>query len=161
MKLNKQNKSDPGDNEFLHSIRIREFGIQDYETLIRFWQKAELSHRPGGRDSKDNIRRELKQGNAVFLIAEKDKNIVGSVLGTYDGRKGWVNRLAVDPAYRRKGMAKLLIEEAEKRLASLGAEIIACLIEDWNDSSIRLFQKMQYVKHPDILYLSKRKNEDT
>jgi len=129
--------------------------------VIQLWQKADLSHRPRGRDSKDNIQDELKKGNAVFLLAEKDMIVVGSVLGTYDGRKGWINRLAVDPAFRRKGLAKLLIGEVEKRLASLGAEIITCLIEDWNASSLRLFQEMQYVKHPDILYLSKRKGQDT
>jgi ribosomal protein S18 acetylase RimI-like enzyme len=142
------------------SIQIREFRLEDYNALITLWKKAGLSHRPGGRDSRDSIEMELKRGHAVFLLAEYGGYLVGSVLGTHDGRKGWINRVAVDPEYQRKGIAGLLVEEAERRLAELGIEIIACLIEDWNLSSMQFFKKLGYVKHPDILYFSKRNHAD-
>ena len=142
------------------AIRIRDFNIEDYESLIILWKKAGLSYKPRGRDSRTGIEAELKRGNAVFLLAEWGGSFVGSILGTHDGRKGWINRLAVDPEYQRKGIAGLLVAEVERRLAGLGIEIFACLIEDWNTSSTQFFKGLGYVEHSDIHYLSKRKHTD-
>ena len=146
--------------ENLSNLVIRKFRIEDYDALIKLWNDAGLSHKPKGRDRRDKIEQELKRGNAIFLVAELDGKLVGSVFGTHDGRKGWINRLAVAPEFQRMGIAKKLIEEAEKRIYKLGIEIIACLIEDWNVKSMKVFEKSGYTKHPNILYLTKRKNPD-
>jgi len=95
-----------------------------------------------------------------FMEWKEIASLVGSILGTHDGRKGWMNRLAVVPEYRRNGIARMLITETEKRLAGLGIEIFACLIEDWNLSSLQFFKELGYTKHYDIHYLSKRKHTD-
>ena len=79
----------------------------------------------------------------------------------YDGRKGWINRLIITSAYRKKGIAKRLIEDFEQRLTSIGINIVACLIEDWNTASMQVFKQLGYTKHTDILYFSKRKNMKT
>ena len=71
-----------------------------------------------------------------------------------------INRLAVDPKCRRKGIAKKLVEKVERLLEKHGASIICALIETSNEDSINLFQEMGYFKHPEILYVSKRKSED-
>ena len=68
----------------------------------------------------------------MFLLAEADGRLVGTVLGTHDGRKAWINRLAVSPAFRRRGIARLLVAEVEARMAALGLDIIAALIESQN-----------------------------
>lgn len=142
-------------------IIIRNFNIEDYNSLIELWKAAELPYKPQGRDSKEKIESELKKGIAIFLVAESGGKIIGSILGTHDGRKGWINRVAVDPEYQKKGIAKKLIAEVEKKLDELGLDIIACLIEDWNDRSMKVFEKLGYIKHRDVIYFSKRKNENT
>lgn len=134
--------------------------IADYDDLIKLWNEAGLPYRPKGRDRKEKIAKELKNSNAVFLLAIFRKEIIGSIFGTHDGRKGWINRLAVSPAYRKLGLAKKLIEEVEKILTELGIEIIACMIEDWNNSSMKLFEKVGYKRHPDIFYFTKRYDPD-
>ncbi len=91
-------------------------------------------------------------------MAEINSRIVGAVLGTHDGRKGWINRLAVSPAHRRQGIAAALVAAVEAQLAKLGIEIVACLIEDWNKDSMIVFERLGYKRHPDVLYFSKRKN---
>jgi ribosomal protein S18 acetylase RimI-like enzyme len=141
-------------------VAIRNFRIEDYPSLIRLWKAAGLPFKPEGRDSRAKIESELKRGIAIFLIAEIDNKIIGSVIGTHDGRKGWINRVAVDPEYREKGLAKMLVAEVEKQLDNLGIDIIACLIEDWNDRSMKVFEKLGYIKHEDVFYFSKRKNKD-
>ena len=144
----------------LSDISIRKFLIEDYTDVISLWEQAGLPFRPKGRDSKDKIVNELNKPAAVFLIAELNGKIIGTSFGTHDGRKGWINRVAVKKDFRKKGVARLLVEGTEKQLFQKGIEIIACLIEDWNDTSMEAFKKMGYVKHEDIIYFSKRKSQD-
>jgi ribosomal protein S18 acetylase RimI-like enzyme len=140
------------------AVVIRKMTMKDYDSLITLWKKGNIPYRPKGRDSKKNIRWQLQQPNCFYLIAENNGKIIGAILGTHDGRKGWINRLATTSAYRRKGIAKRLIEEFESQLAAIGIDIVACLIEDWNATSMEVFERLGYTKHTDILYFSKRKN---
>ena len=75
--------------------------MTDYENVIVLWEEAGIHYRPGGRESRQRMAGELKNGQSVFLVAEADKRIVGVVLGTHDDRKGWINRLAVAEEFRR------------------------------------------------------------
>ena len=121
-------------------MTIREFHIEDYDALVTLWRETGLPYKPQGRDRRDRIEREIRGPNVTFLVAEVEDQLVGSVLATHDGRKGWINRLAVTPAFRFRGIAKKLVAEAENRLSSQGIEIVACLIEDWNVDSKRFFE---------------------
>ncbi|MCF8227707.1 MAG: GNAT family N-acetyltransferase [Bacteroidales bacterium] len=141
-------------------VKIRNFNIKDYNKIIRLWETCELPYKPKGRDSKEKMQEELKKGIAVFLVAEEKGNLIGSVLATHDGRKGWINRLSVLPEYRKQGIGAMLVKEAEKRLDEIGIEIIACLIEDGNDTSLQVFSKLGYLEFPGMHYLTKRKYPD-
>jgi len=139
---------------------IREFSIKDYDALITLWNDVQLPFKPKGRDKRDKIECEIKQENAIFLVAEINGKLVGSVFGTHDGRKGWINRLVVASEFQRQNIAKKLIAEVEYRFSELGIDIIACLIEDWNTKSLQVFEKLGYKKHTDIVYFSKRKDSN-
>lgn len=144
----------------LPGLLIREFRIEDYDSVISLWDKAELPYRSKGRDSRHKINLEIERGNAIFLVAEADGRVVGSVLGTHDGRKGWINRLAVDAEFQRQGIGRKLVAEVESRLAELGIEVIACLIEERNVTSRRVFERLGYEKYSDVTYYSKRKSAE-
>jgi ribosomal protein S18 acetylase RimI-like enzyme len=139
-------------------VSLRKMTLQDYEMIIRLWKQGNIPYRPQGRDSRKNIKEQLRQPNCYFLVAEIDKTIIGAIVGTHDGRKGWINRLVVEPSYQKKGIAKRLVEGVEHHFASLGIDIVACLIEEWNTTSMQVFEQLGYTKHADILYFSKRKN---
>jgi len=139
-------------------VRIRPLTIEDYDALVRLWREAGLPYRPEGRDRRDRIARELVGSCSIFLAAEEDGRLVGAILGTHDGRKGWINRLVVAPSHRRKGVAVALVREVERRLAELGIEVIACLIEDWNRDSMEFFSAIGYVYDEEVLYYSKRRD---
>ena len=139
-------------------IIIRKMRIKDYEPLIALWKKGNLPYRPQGRDSKQHIRQQLRQRTSLYYVAEHEGNIIGVILGTHDGRKGWINRLVTAPTFRKKGIAKRLVQEVEQQLAAGGIDIIACLVEDWNKVSENVFERLGYTKDPEILYYSKRKN---
>lgn len=137
-------------------MHIRDFRIEDYEAVTDLWAEAGLPFRPDGRDRRDRIARELAGGQGLFLVAVAGDRLVGVVLGTHDGRKGWINRLAVASDSRRQGVARALVEEVEARLQLLGIAIVACLIEGENESSQALFAELGYVRHPEIVYHAKR-----
>jgi len=135
---------------------IKELTLEDYQEMIALWERAGLPHRPQGRDSRTAIAAQLERDPELFLGAFSQGKLIGTVIGSDDGRKGWLNRLAIDPDYRRQGIARMLIAEAERRLKARGRKIIAVLVEDWNDVSLKLFQKCDYILDRSILYLSKR-----
>ncbi|MHC4600481.1 MAG: GNAT family N-acetyltransferase [Planctomycetota bacterium] len=135
---------------------IRTMALDAYDDILALWERAGLSHRPEGRDAKETVKKEMGRGLAVFLGAFEGSRLIGSILATEDGRRGWINRLAVDPRWRRRGVAKRLIEEAETVLRDRGMKIIAVLIEEENEHSVELFRACGYVLDRSILYLSKR-----
>ena len=139
-------------------LRIREFRIEDYSRVMELWAEGGLPLKPKGRDSRDNIALQIKMPNVLFLVAEDGEGgrVVGTVLATHDGRKGWINRLAVDATLRKQGIGARLVREAERRLEDMGMEILACLIEDDNAVSMAVFEKLGYKKHPEIIYFAKR-----
>ena len=144
----------------LENLKIRDFEIEEYDILIELWEKAELPYRPLGRDSKENISKQIEQSNISFLFVEIEEKIVGSIIISHDGRKGWINRVAILQEYRKLGIASLLINDAEKRLKEIGIDIVACLIEDWNIQSLKLFDNLGYIRHSDIIYFTKRESAE-
>ena len=140
--------------------RIRRLTMSDYDEMIKLWERSSLPFKPKGRDSRQEITHQMKEHPELFLGAFEGRTLVGVVIGSYDGRKGWINRLAVDPEHREKGIAQLLIGRIEKALTKKGARIICALVEEPNQKSISLFEKLEYIIHRDILYLSKRENKD-
>jgi len=88
-----------------------------------------------------------------------DGKLVGVVLATHDGRKGWINRLAVLPDFRRSGAGAKLVEAAERSLYGIGLTVVAALIEHQNEASLGLFKSKGYHVH-DVYYVSKRETPD-
>jgi len=137
-------------------ITMRNASQQDFDTILRIWKDAELTHKPKGRDTKENLISQLALPQICVFIASIQSKDVGTIMVTHDGRKGWLNRLAVMKEFRNKGIAQQLIAHSENWLSSQGLEIYATLIDDPNDPSMDLFEKAGYTKHNDIVYFTKK-----
>jgi ribosomal protein S18 acetylase RimI-like enzyme len=148
------------ENDRRDGLVIGEFRIEDYDRVMELWAAGGLPLKPQGRDSREAVARQVGLPNVRFLVARAGEGgpISGTVLATHDGRKGWINRLAVDAASRRKGIGARLIRAAELWLEREGMDILACLIEDDNAVSMALFEALGYKKHPEIIYFAKRKH---
>ena len=142
-------------------VEIRTLSIEDYDSIIKLWERAGLPSKPKGRDSKRAMERQMVSSPDLFIGAFYQGKLVGVVIGSYDGRmKGWINRLAIDPERRRMGIAQRLINAVERNLEKRGAAILCALFETPNNGSLSLFKKLGYTVHRDILYASKRESED-
>jgi len=106
---------------------IRECRSEDVEAVLELWRQADAT--PGVTDNADDLRRAISDSRASILVAEAEGQIVGSVIGTFDGWRGNIYRMAVHPSYRRRGIARALVGEVEKRLALQGGKRITALVE--------------------------------
>jgi ribosomal protein S18 acetylase RimI-like enzyme len=141
---------------------LRRLTLDDYDRWMSVWERAGLhSVRPVGRDSREAFARQFASGTHTMIGLELHRELIGVVLATHDGRKGWINRLAVLPEHQHRGYATLLLAEAERVLTEQGITVIAALIERGNEPSLALFGKLGYVELPEgIHYLTKRPGPD-
>lgn len=103
------------------SIRIREFCFPaDYEPVFALWASIGKGVHTGRSDTPEEIEKKLTRDPDLFLIAEADGDIIGSVIGGYDGRRGLVYHLAVTSRFRGKGIGSRLMDELEARLRAKG-----------------------------------------
>ncbi len=141
-------------------MEIKKLNFDSYDSIMALWERAGLPYKPKGRDGKEEMKNEFERNPDLILGAFQGEELIGVILGTDDGRKGWINRLAVSPQHRQRGVAKELINALENAFKKRGKKIICTLVEDWNEASLNLFKKVGYIKHDDIFYLSKREDDD-
>jgi ribosomal protein S18 acetylase RimI-like enzyme len=141
-------------------MQIRKLTLDDYDELVGLWTRADLPFKPRGRDSRRALEAQMGANPDFFLGAFEKGHLVGTVILSSDMRKGWINRLAVDPGYRRRGVAKALMEESEKTLRKHGLRIFCSLVEGSRMASKALFKKCGYSEYVDISYFTKRDSDE-
>ncbi|MFH1687493.1 MAG: GNAT family N-acetyltransferase [bacterium] len=139
---------------------IQKLTIADYDEIIRVWAISGLPFKPYGRDSRPRLEQEMNRADSAFFGLFEDGVMLAVGLASYDGRKGWIQRVAVDPDRRGELLGPRVVRACEEFLKSRGAEVISCLIEDMNYPSISMFQNLGYELWEPILYFSKRNSDD-
>ncbi|WP_431894978.1 GNAT family N-acetyltransferase [Micromonospora haikouensis] len=127
-------------------LRIRQFRWSDYDAVAVVWTAAVRDVVP-----RAELAAKLTRDPELFLVGEARGDVVAVVLGTYDGRRGWILRLAVHPAHRRRGIASRLVAELERRFAALGCPRVNLLVMPDNAAGLRFWQALGYLPMPDVL----------
>jgi ribosomal protein S18 acetylase RimI-like enzyme len=103
------------------NIQIREFRFpEDYQQVHALWSSIEKGVRVGRSDTLGEIEKKVARDPDLFLVAECENKIIGSVIGGYDGRRGLIYHLAVNSAFRGHGIGSQLMDEVESRLRNKG-----------------------------------------
>jgi ribosomal protein S18 acetylase RimI-like enzyme len=136
---------------------IRAFREEDTEAVVALWEACELT-RPWNDPRKD-IARKLRVQREWFLVAEVGGRIVGSVMAGYDGHRGWVNYLAVDPSRRRSGLGRELMTEAERLLGEAGCPKVNLQVRGTNDAALGFYERLGYTRD-DVVSLGRRLEPD-
>ena len=139
-------------------MEICSFAVEDEKAVIELWQKCNLVRSWNSPES--DIRRKLKVNPELFLIGILDGKIVATVMGGYEGHRGWVNYLAVDPAYQKKGFGRQLMAEIEKRLLALDCPKINLQVRSGNTSALEFYSRIGY-KDDNVVSMGKRIIPDT
>lgn len=116
------------------SINIREFSYtNDYDSILKLWQGIETGLKVGLSDTPEEIQKKLERDPDLFLVAETNNEIIGSVIGAFDGRRGMIYHLAVHNKFRGQGIGAMLLTEVEMRLQAKGC--LKCLMHVLNDNT--------------------------
>lgn len=126
------------------AVAVRPLRRGDHAAVVALLDVCGLHPRTRGRDSRPAFERQLGSNRTLYLGAFDGSRLIGIVLGTHDSRKGWINRLAVHPEYRRRGIGRRLVRACERGLWDLGLGVFAALVEQGNDPSMAFFESLGY-----------------
>ena len=134
-------------------MRIRPFEADDEPALIALWERCKLT-RPWNDPRKD-IARKLVVQRELFLVGTENGRIVAAVMAGYDGHRGSVNYLAVDPQLRRRGHGRALMRRVEELLLAHGCPKVNLMVRSANAEVIAFYRQLGYA--PDeVVALGKR-----
>jgi ribosomal protein S18 acetylase RimI-like enzyme len=133
-------------------ICLREFQYpEDYPAVRILWENAGPGIHLRRSDDPEEIRKKLQRDPDLFLVAEVDGKMAGSVLGSFDGRRGMVYHLAVADLFRRQGIGELLMDELERRLKAKGCIRCYLLVTAENENARQFYEKRGWM-HMQELY---------
>jgi ribosomal protein S18 acetylase RimI-like enzyme len=126
----------------MENISIRQFVNDDYDRAVTVWHQAGLAVRPG--DDKPSIISTLERNPGLSLVACAGGEIVGTVIGTFDGRRGHLYHLGVLPAYRCHGIGRRLVAEVAERLAVLGCSRLNLSVRHDNVAAVKFYETLGF-----------------
>ena len=121
---------------------VRTFRWDDWPAVLALWQNAGPGVHLGRSDTPDEIRKKWEHDPDLFLVAEERGQVVGAVLGGYDGRRGIVYHLAVRPQRRLDGIGRALMVEMERRLAGKGCVKSYLLATPENQEAVAFYRRL-------------------
>jgi ribosomal protein S18 acetylase RimI-like enzyme len=138
-------------------MHIRPFDAADEAAVVALWQRCGLT-RPWNDPHKD-IRRKLAVRPDLLLVAESDGAVIGTVMVGYDGHRGWINYLGVDPTCRRRGIGRALMDEAERLLRVEACPKINLQVRTSNTEAIEFYRRIGYAMD-DVVSFGRRLEHD-
>jgi len=138
-------------------LEIRPFQPSDTEQVVSLWKRSDLV-RPTNDPHRDIRRKRLVRPD-LFLVGLQNGAIVGSVMAGYEGHRGWLNYVAVEPALRHRGLGRALVVEAERRLRLAGCPKINLQVRSSNAGVLEFYRRLGYTVD-DVVSLGKRLEVD-
>lgn len=123
-------------------MTIRQYLSKDKPEVIELWQKCALIR--GWNNPERDIERKLKVNPELFLVGLTGNRLVATAMGGYDGHRGWIYYLAVDPDYQRKGLGRQIMEMVEKKLLDMGCPKLNLQVRADNRDVVAFYQNIGY-----------------
>ncbi|HEX5057021.1 MAG TPA: GNAT family acetyltransferase [Gammaproteobacteria bacterium] len=139
------------------NMEIREYDAADEAALLALWARCELS--VPWNDPRADIARKLAVDRDLFLVGLIDGRLVASVMGGYDGHRGWLYYVAVDPEFRKQGYGRRIIGAVETRLHARGCPKINLQVRSHNRKVIAFYESLGYIES-DLISMGKRLVDD-
>jgi ribosomal protein S18 acetylase RimI-like enzyme len=124
-------------------MEIRSYSDEDEHRVAALWREA-FPNAPAWNHPETDIRRKLAIQRDLFFVALCNERVVGTAMSGYDGHRGWVYYVAVDPHHRRRGIGAALMARVEDELARLGCPKLNLQIRAGNDEAVRFYSSLGY-----------------
>ena len=124
-------------------IIVRAYQDSDHDSVVELWNVA-FPDDPAWNEPAELIRRKRGFQPDLFWVAMEGSQLIGTVLAGYDGVRGWIYHLAVDPTKRRKGTARLLMQTAEETLEGMGCGKINLQVRRDNMGVVDFYKTLGY-----------------
>jgi ribosomal protein S18 acetylase RimI-like enzyme len=134
-------------------LAIRPYRPEDRDAVIALWRHCDLLR--AWNDPQRDIARKLCVQSELFLVGTLDDTIVATVMAGYEGHRGWISYLAVDPAMRGRGFGRAIMAAAENALQALGCPKVNLQIRTANAAVVRFYERIGYTVEP-IISMGKR-----
>ena len=133
-------------------MKVEKFTMDDYQNIVNLWKRAGIN--VGSSDTKEEIERMLQRNPHLCLVGKLDKDVIAVVLGGYDGRRGYVHHLAVDPDYQNNGYGRMLMDELISRFKIMMVHKIHLFIEKYNLPVVEFYKKLGWEIRDDLIMMS-------
>lgn len=115
---------------------------RDYEAVRELWLNSGPGIQLSRSDEPEEVRKKMTRDPDLFIVAEEDGHLTGSVIGGFDGRRGLVYHLAVAEGRRRQGVGRALMDEIERRLRDKGCLKYYLLVTQDNEGALAFYESM-------------------
>jgi ribosomal protein S18 acetylase RimI-like enzyme len=122
---------------------IRPYADTDEQAVIDLWRSI-FAYSTPHNDPATAIRNKLAVQRELFFVAATEEQVIGTVMGGYDGHRGWIYSLAVNPQQRRQGIGAALVRRVEKALLDRGCLKINLQVLPANADVVAFYQKLGY-----------------
>ena len=140
-------------SDLIKQFIIRSFQVSDEPDVIDLWHRCNLV--VPQNDPKKDIEMKLQVQPELFFVGVISSRIVSTVMSGYDGHRGWLYYLAVDPDFQKRGIARRMVEEVESKLRKLGCTKINLQIRNSNNSVIAFYKHIGF-GDDDVVGMGKR-----
>ena len=140
------------------TIQIQEMTIQDYDEVYALWRETE-GIKLSEVDGKNDINRLLEHNPGLSFVARDGDQLVGAVLCTHDGRRGYIDHLAVRASHRRQGIGKGLAARCLYNLMRVGIRKMHLFVQEDNDEAIAFWRKLGWAERVELLTMSRNQIE--
>jgi ribosomal protein S18 acetylase RimI-like enzyme len=123
-------------------MNIKPYHPDNQQAVINLWQACNLV--VAWNDPVKDIQRKMLVDPGLFLIGELSEDIVATVMGGYEGHRGWINYLAVSPEHQRKGYARAMMQQVEVLIQQKGSPKINLQVRSNNIDVIQFYQAIGY-----------------
>lgn len=135
------------------TIQIKDFEMSMYEEVRALWIK--VGFKLSKSDEREKITHLLNHNPGLLIVAKKENIIIGSVLGTTDGRRGYIYHLAIDPAFHKQNVGSELIEELFKRFKNQDIDKVHGFVLTSNEAVTYFYEQHGCYRRSDLFVMSR------
>ena len=134
------------------NMKIEKFKIEYYDDVLKLWRKAGIE--VVSSDTIDEVTRVLNRNPDLFLIGKIKERVMAVVMGAFDGRRGYVHHLAVDPDYQKKGFGKTIMDALIEQFRKMNIHKVHLFIEKSKRNVVEFYNNLGWDVRKDLIMMS-------